>query len=132
MFTVASFGGQAEEFGDFAGAERLREMLVEHGQDALVGVGGRLGRRCVSGGGQALDDLPGGGRFGETTFRLGECRGQLLELPAQAIGARRGRFGLLTQEIQEFGDVHAALSNWSCQGGVAVVSVRSMVAVEAQ
>ncbi|MEU1408010.1 transposase [Streptomyces sp. NPDC005728] len=66
-------------------------MLVEHGQDALVGVGGRLGRRCASGGGQALDDLPGGGQFGETTFRLGESRGQLLELPAQAVGARRGR-----------------------------------------
>ncbi|WP_432182514.1 hypothetical protein [Streptomyces sp. NBC_00063] len=82
--------------------------------------------------GQDLDGLPSGGRLGETTFCLGEVRSQLPELPAQAVGVRRGPFGLLRPEVQEFGDVHAALSNWSRQGGVEVVRLWSTPAVETQ
>ncbi|MFD5124542.1 hypothetical protein [Streptomyces sp. NPDC058385] len=125
-------GGQAEEFAEFAGSKRLLGVIVEHSQDALASLRGRLGWRCASGAGQALDDLPSGGQLGETTLCLGKSRSQLPEPAAQAVGVRRGPFGPLTQEVQEFGDVHAALSNWSCQGGVGVVSLRSMPAVETQ
>ncbi|WP_374117099.1 hypothetical protein [Streptomyces sp. RKAG293] len=81
-------GGQAEQFVELAGAKRLFGVLVEQRQDPLVGVSGRLGRRCALGGDQARDVLPGGSQLGESALGLGEGCGQLLELLSQVACAR--------------------------------------------
>lgn len=125
-------GREAEEFVQFAGAERLLGVVVEGGQEALVGVGCRGGFWFGFGADDALDDLAGGGQFGEAGFGLSEGYHQVVDLLSQAVGVRGGFVVLGLELLEELGDVHAARSTSSRQVGLGVVRRRSMPAVEAQ
>lgn len=107
-------------------------MVVERGQEALVGVGCRGGFRFGVETGDALHDLAGAGELGEAGFRLAEGCRQVVDPSPQALGVHGGFTVLGLESVEEFGDVHAASVTSSRQAGLRVVRRRSMPAVEAQ
>lgn len=66
---------------------------------------------------EAVDDLAGGGGFGQAGFGLGEGGGEPLDLLAQVVDSCNGVIVFGLQQPQEFADVHAASSTSSRQVG---------------
>ncbi|MCP3770107.1 hypothetical protein [Streptomyces sp. MAR25Y5] len=92
--------------------------FVGGSDDALVDGGGLCGSRRLLGRGEAVDDLAGGGEFGQAGLGFGEGGGEPLDLLAQGVGSCGGLVVFGLQQSQEFGDVHAASSTVLRQAGM--------------